>query len=79
MSPRTLRMLTAAGIVVLLAVAARSLGAFDWVGHLPGDVRADRDGIHVEVPFTSLVVLAFLLAIVLQLVLRWALRGPREP
>ena len=49
----------------LLLYAPRLLG---WFGHLPGDIRIERDGVRVYVPLASMLVLSVLLTLVLNLV-----------
>ncbi|MEZ4422313.1 MAG: DUF2905 family protein [Gemmatimonadota bacterium] len=59
------------GVLAILLGVAVWRGAFRWFGHLPGDINAVRDGVQIYVPFTSLVVLALLLGIILAVVGRW--------
>ncbi|GAB5602966.1 hypothetical protein FJNA_14910 [Thermus sp. FJN-A] len=40
---------------------------FAWFGHLPGDIRIEREGLRVYIPLTSALVLSLLLTLVLQL------------
>jgi hypothetical protein len=49
---------------VLLLVAPR---AFGWFGHLPGDIRVEREGGSVFVPLGSMVVVSLLLTLLLNL------------
>jgi len=50
---------------VILLYAPRLLG---WFGHLPGDIRLERDGVRVYFPVVSMLVLSALLTLVLNLV-----------
>ena len=34
-----------------------------WFGHLPGDIRIEREGLRVYIPFTSALVLSLLLTL----------------
>lgn len=36
---------------------------FSWFGHLPGDIRIEREGLRVYVPITSALVLSLLLTL----------------
>lgn len=57
-------------IGVLLLIAPR---AFAWFGHLPGDLRLEREGVQVYIPFTSMILVSVLLSLALN-VLLWLLR-----
>ncbi len=48
--------------------------AFAWFGHLPGDVRIERDGVRVYVPVVSMLLVSVLLSLLLNLGL-WLLSG----
>ena len=57
--------------LILALVGALLLYAprlFVWFGHLPGDIRIERDGVRVYVPLASMLVLSVLLTLVLNLV-----------
>lgn len=53
---------------------------FAWFGHLPGDIRIERDGVYVFVPLTSMLVVSVLLSLFLNLLgyLVALLSGPGE-
>ena len=36
---------------------------FCWFGHLPGDIRIEREGLRVYIPLTSALVLSLLLTL----------------
>ncbi|MBW6394037.1 MAG: DUF2905 domain-containing protein [Thermus sp.] len=36
---------------------------FFWFGHLPGDIRIEREGLRVYIPLTSALVLSLLLTL----------------
>ncbi|MFD3005811.1 MULTISPECIES: DUF2905 domain-containing protein [Thermus] len=36
---------------------------FSWFGHLPGDIRIEREGLRVYIPITSALVLSLLLTL----------------
>jgi len=54
-------------VVVGLAVVALGvlawLGGLSWFGWLPGDLRIDRDGLRVFVPFTSMLLVSVALSL----------------
>ena len=41
---------------------------FGWFGHLPGDIRIERDGVYVFVPITSMLLVSVVLTLLLNLV-----------
>ncbi|ADR37151.1 DUF2905 domain-containing protein [Oceanithermus profundus] len=45
---------------------------FGWFGHLPGDLRFERDGVRVFVPVTSMLLVSLILTLGLNLAL-WLL------
>ncbi|WP_038058540.1 DUF2905 domain-containing protein [Thermus amyloliquefaciens] len=40
---------------------------FAWFGHLPGDIRVEREGLRVYIPLTSALVLSLLLSLLFNL------------
>ncbi|WP_114313230.1 DUF2905 family protein [Thermus caldifontis] len=40
---------------------------FFWFGHLPGDIRMEREGLRVYIPITSALLLSLLLSLLLHL------------
>jgi hypothetical protein len=61
--------LAGAGIIVIgLLVWA---GAFSWFGRLPGDIRIERDTIHVYIPLVSMLVVSVVLTLLLNLISRF--------
>jgi hypothetical protein len=45
-------------------------GALGWFGRLPGDIRIERDSVHVYVPLASMLVLSVALSLLLYLIRR---------
>ncbi len=45
---------------------------FGWFGHLPGDLRFERDGVRVFVPVTSMLLVSLMLTLGLNMAL-WLL------
>lgn len=54
-------------LVLLGAVLYFFPRLFAWFGHLPGDIRIERDGVYVFVPITSMLVVSVLLTLFLNL------------
>jgi DUF2905 family protein len=64
-------LLVAVGVgLVLLGVLVWS-GALSWFGRLPGDVRIERDSVHVYVPVASMLIVSAVLSLVLYVVRRF--------
>jgi len=43
---------------------------FAWFGHLPGDIRIEREGLRVYIPLTSALLLSLILTLLLNLLRR---------
>ncbi len=43
---------------------------FSWFGRLPGDIRIERPGGSVFIPFTSMIVVSVILSLIVNLFLR---------
>ena len=63
--------LIALGIGLVLAGLLVSLGAFGWFGHLPGDIRVERDTMRIYIPFGSMIVISLVLNLLFYLVRRF--------
>lgn len=63
-------------MIVGIAIAAVGLvlwlfpRAFTWFGHLPGDVRIERDGTRIYLPIGSMVVVSLALTLILNAIAR---------
>lgn len=42
-----------------------------WFGHLPGDIRVERDGFRFYAPITSMIIISIVLSLVLTLIARF--------
>jgi len=64
------RWLIAIGFILILVGLLLTFlpRAFAWFGHLPGDIRIERDGVFIFIPITSMLVLSVLLSLILNLV-----------
>jgi hypothetical protein len=69
-------LLVAAGLLLLVAGLLVQLGGprwlgwlgwLGWFGHLPGDIRIERDNLHVYAPISSMLLISLLLSLL------WAL------
>lgn len=69
------------GGLLLVALGAVLLWAprlFSWFGHLPGDIRIERDGVYIFIPITSALVLSAGLSLLWNLV-AWILSRGFSP
>jgi hypothetical protein len=68
---------SAGPLLVLLGVAVIVIGllvwwgAFGWFGHLPGDIRIERENMRVYVPIVSMLVISIVLSLLLNLISRF--------
>lgn len=63
------RWLVILGVLFVIAglVFAWLPQAFAWFGHLPGDLRIERDGVRVYIPLVSMLLVSLLLTLLLNL------------
>ena len=59
------------GLLVVLIGVLTYLGALSWFGRLPGDIRVERESVHIYVPITSMLLLSVALSLLLYLVRRF--------
>ncbi|SDE49213.1 Protein of unknown function [Thermus arciformis] len=57
-------------LVVLGALLLYFPKAFSWFGHLPGDIRIEREGLKVYIPLASSLLLSLILSLLLYLLRR---------
>jgi Zn-dependent protease with chaperone function len=68
---------SAGPILVLLGIAIVVIGllvwwgGFGWFGHLPGDIRVERENVHLYVPIISMLVISVVLSLLLNLISRF--------
>jgi hypothetical protein len=46
-------------------------GALSWFGHLPGDIRIERESMRVYIPITSMLLLSLALSLLFYLLRRF--------
>jgi hypothetical protein len=64
--------------LVVLGLLLAAIGAVVWLlarggvplGHLPGDIRIEREGLTLYVPLTSMILVSIVLTVVWNLVVR---------
>lgn len=64
------RILIIAGIVliftgIILLITGNKPG---WLGHLPGDIRIERDNFHFYFPVTTLIIISLILNMIIWLI-----------
>ncbi|MGH7497611.1 MAG: DUF2905 domain-containing protein [Gemmatimonadales bacterium] len=63
--------------LVLLGVALIVIGVLvwsgglQWFGRLPGDIRIERQSVHIYIPLVSMIVTSVVLTVVLALIRRF--------
>jgi hypothetical protein len=60
-----------AGIVVVLVGLIVWAGGLSWFGRLPGDIRIERESVHVYIPLVSMLILSAVASLILYLVNRF--------
>ena len=63
-------LLVGLGLVLVLVGLLAWSGLLGWFGHLPGDIRIERDSVHVYVPIVSMLLISVVLTLVLELIRR---------
>jgi len=60
-----------AGLLIVLIGALIYFGALSWFGRLPGDIRVERESVHIYVPITSMLLLSVAISLLLYLIRRF--------
>jgi hypothetical protein len=58
------------GVALVVAGLLAWSGALAWFGRLPGDIRIERESVHVYIPLVSMLVLSVALSLLLYLIRR---------
>ena len=62
-------------VLVGLGIVAIGLlvwaGGFGWFGRLPGDIRIERETVHIYIPIVSMLVVSVVLTLLLNLISRF--------
>jgi uncharacterized protein HemY len=64
-------LLMTVGVILLVVGVLAYLGALNWLGRLPGDVRIDTENTRVYFPLTTMILLSVVLSLGLYLVRRF--------
>ncbi len=70
MMQQTGKILIIAGLVLLVAgliiyFAGNKLG---WLGHLPGDIRIERENFKLYIPITTMLLISIVLSLILYII-----------
>jgi H+/Cl- antiporter ClcA len=63
-------MLILAGIILIIAGIVFAFGQkyLQWFGHLPGDIRVEKENFKIFVPITSMILVSILLSLILWII-----------
>jgi hypothetical protein len=64
-------LLVGLGALVILVGLLVWSGALDWFGRLPGDIRIEREGLHLYIPLVSMLLLSAAVSLLLYLFRRF--------
>ena len=67
MERQTGLLIVAVGVAVVVLGLAVSTGALSWFGRLPGDIRIERESVHVYIPLTSMLLASVALSVLMAL------------
>jgi hypothetical protein len=59
------------GICLILVGLLLSSGSMAWFGRLPGDIRIERETVHISVPIVSMLIVSLVISLALYLVRRF--------
>lgn len=59
------------GVALIIVGVLIWAGGLGWFGRLPGDIRIERDSVHICVPIVSMIVVSIFLTLVLALIRRF--------
>ncbi len=67
---KTARWLIIIGIILVVIGVLLYLtpSTFKWFGHLPGDIRIEKENIRIYIPITSMIVVSIILTLVVNII-----------
>ena len=72
MSPSPGPVLIVIGVVLIVVGLLIWSGGLQWFGHLPGDIRIERESVRIYVPLVSMLVVSFAVSLVLYVLRRFS-------
>jgi hypothetical protein len=63
-------LLVALGVALVVVGLLVWSGALSWFGRLPGDIRIERDSVHIYIPLVSMLLVSAALSLLLYLIRR---------
>jgi DUF2905 family protein len=60
-----------AGVAIIVIGLLVWWGGFNWFGHLPGDIRIERETVRIYIPLVSMLVISIILTALLNLINRF--------
>ena len=72
MNPSPGPLLIGLGVVLILVGLLIWSGGLQWFGHLPGDIRIERESVYIYVPLASMLVVSLVVSLVLYLLRRFS-------
>jgi hypothetical protein len=63
--------IVAAGVVLVAVGLLVWSGGLSWFGRLPGDIRIEKDSVHVYVPLVSMLLVSVVLSLIMYLINRF--------
>lgn len=64
------KFLIAAGIILVIAglIVYFAGNKFSWLGHLPGDIRIEKENVRFYLPITTMIILSIVLSAIVYLI-----------
>lgn len=64
------RILIISGIILIVAglILFFAGNKLNWLGHLPGDIRIERENFRVYFPLTTMIIISILLSVIFYLI-----------
>jgi H+/Cl- antiporter ClcA len=68
--PHLGKILIIAGIILVIAgvIVYFAGNKLDWIGHLPGDIRIEKENMHFYFPITTMIILSIVVSLVFWLI-----------
>jgi hypothetical protein len=64
-------LIVAAGVTLVLIGLLVWSGGLSWFGRLPGDIRIERESVHIYIPLVSMFLVSVVLSLILNLLNRF--------